>query len=105
MLQHYKWPKHCTLRKTRWKSLFMFIVFTLHQAWLSYSLSILCIWPKWPFKFSTRRSSKGTSPLNLIETNGTFESIIYFSKLEEHNLEVVCGAWNMAQRLSTTLRT
>jgi hypothetical protein len=32
MLQHTKQPKHCTLQKTKMKSFFMFVVFTLHQA-------------------------------------------------------------------------
>jgi hypothetical protein len=32
MLQHTKQPKHCTLRKTKLKSFFMFVVFTLHQS-------------------------------------------------------------------------
>jgi hypothetical protein len=31
MLQHYKQPKHCSLRKARLKSLFMFVVFTLDE--------------------------------------------------------------------------
>ncbi len=60
----------------------------------SYFLSIPCIWPKCPSKFSTKKNSKKTSSLNLIERNGTFW-ISNLSQSKYYNLKVEWRAQNM----------
>ncbi len=81
----------------------LFSCYTKHDYYILYSF--ITFGQNGLSGFQMEEVQKGRHHWIWSEQMEPFESIIYFSNLEKHNLEVMCRAWNMAQRQSTTLRT